>query len=120
MGDADYIHAFQKVVLPIGLEFAPDLVMSKSIQSKVSEHSGYEVTSTVSAGFDAAAGDELGECLVSPAGYAHMTHMLAGLANGRMVVALEVSIILKCIQLWILTSSGHRGGTIWIQSRSRL
>lgn len=110
MGDADYIHAFQKVVLPIGLEFAPDLVMSKSIQSKVSEHSGYEVTSTVSAGFDAAAGDELGECLVSPAGYAHMTHMLAGLANGRMVVALEVSIILKCIQLWILTGSGHKGG----------
>lgn len=46
---------------------------------------------SVSAGFDAAAGDELGECLVSPAGYAHMTHMLAGLANGRMVVALEVS-----------------------------
>jgi len=49
---------------------------------------------SVSAGFDAAAGDELGECLVSPAGYAHMTHMLAGLANGRMVVALEVSTIL--------------------------
>ena len=44
----------------------------------------------VSAGFDAAAGDELGECLVSPAGYAHMTHMLSGLASGRLVVALEV------------------------------
>ncbi|KAF7782606.1 hypothetical protein Agabi119p4_1982 [Agaricus bisporus var. burnettii] len=70
VGDADYIYAFQKVILPIGLEFAPDLVM-------------------ISAGFDAAAGDELGECLVTPAGYAHMTHMLAGLANGRMVVALE-------------------------------
>lgn len=46
--------------------------------------------SSVSAGFDAAAGDDLGECFVSPAGYAHMTHMLAGLAGGRMVVALEV------------------------------
>lgn len=46
--------------------------------------------SIVSAGFDAAAGDDLGECDVSPAGFAHMTHMLAGLANGRMVVALEV------------------------------
>lgn len=44
----------------------------------------------VSAGFDAADGDELGECLVTPAGYAHMTHMLCGLANGRVVVALEV------------------------------
>lgn len=44
----------------------------------------------VSAGFDAAAGDDLGECYVTPAGYAHMTHMLSGLANGRLVVALEV------------------------------
>lgn len=46
--------------------------------------------SVVSAGFDAAAGDDLGECYVTPAGYAHMTHMLSGLANGRLVVALEV------------------------------
>jgi acetoin utilization deacetylase AcuC-like enzyme len=44
----------------------------------------------VSAGFDAAAGDELGECFVTPTGYAHMTHMLSGLAGGRLVVALEV------------------------------
>lgn len=44
----------------------------------------------VSAGFDAAEGDELGECHVSPAGYAHMTHMLSGLAGGKVVVALEV------------------------------
>ncbi|KAK7057123.1 histone deacetylase clr3 [Favolaschia claudopus] len=40
--------------------------------------------------FDAAEGDDLGECLVSPAGYAHMPYMLAGLASGRLVVALEV------------------------------
>lgn len=46
--------------------------------------------SSVSAGFDAADGDELGECFVSPTGYAHMTHMLSGLAGGRLVVALEV------------------------------
>ncbi|KAJ7647266.1 histone deacetylase complex protein [Roridomyces roridus] len=70
MGDADYIHAFQKIVMPIATEFAPELVI-------------------ISAGFDAAAGDELGECFVSPAGYAHMTYMLGGLAGGRMVVALE-------------------------------
>ncbi|KAJ4483351.1 histone deacetylase complex protein [Lentinula aciculospora] len=70
MGDADYIHAFQRVVMPIAMEFAPELVI-------------------ISAGFDAALGDELGECKVSPAGYAHMTHMLSGLAGGRLVVALE-------------------------------
>ncbi|KAF8345892.1 histone deacetylase complex protein [Amanita rubescens] len=70
MTDADYLHAFQKIVMPIALEFAPELVI-------------------ISAGFDAAAGDDLGECHVTPAGYAHMTHMLAGLAGGKLAVALE-------------------------------
>lgn len=28
MTDADYIHAFQKVVMPIAMEFAPELVIS--------------------------------------------------------------------------------------------
>lgn len=45
---------------------------------------------SVSAGFDAAEGDELGECKVTPAAYAQMTHMLMGLAGGKVVVALEV------------------------------
>ena len=30
MGDADYILAFQKIVMPIAMEFAPELVMSQS------------------------------------------------------------------------------------------
>ena len=30
MRDADYIHAFQKIVMPIALEFAPELVISAS------------------------------------------------------------------------------------------
>ena len=46
----------------------------------------------VSAGFDAAEGDELGECNVTPTGYAHMTAMLCTLAEGRVLVALEVRI----------------------------
>jgi acetoin utilization deacetylase AcuC-like enzyme len=29
MTDADYIHAFQKIVMPIATQFAPDLVMSE-------------------------------------------------------------------------------------------
>jgi acetoin utilization deacetylase AcuC-like enzyme len=49
----------------------------------------------VSAGFDAADGDILGECCVTPAGYAHMTYMLSTLAGGKVVVALEVSLSLK-------------------------
>lgn len=28
MGDADYLLAFQKIVMPIALEFAPELVVS--------------------------------------------------------------------------------------------
>ena len=70
MTDADYMLAFQQVVMPICIEFDPDLVM-------------------ISAGFDAAAGDPLGQCFVSPAGFAHMTHMLMQLAKGRVVACLE-------------------------------
>jgi histone deacetylase 6 len=70
MGDADYIYAFQQVVMPIATEFNPDLVI-------------------IAAGFDAAEGDMLGGCKVTPAGYAHMTHMLMSLANGKMAVCLE-------------------------------
>lgn len=43
----------------------------------------------MAAGFDAAAGDELGGCFVTPACYAHMTHMLMTLANGKVAVCLE-------------------------------
>ncbi|KAF2084740.1 hypothetical protein K490DRAFT_48424 [Saccharata proteae CBS 121410] len=70
MGDSDYIYAFQQVVMPIAQEFNPDLVI-------------------VSAGFDAAEGDRLGGCHVTPPCYAHMTHMLMSLANGKLVVCLE-------------------------------
>ena len=31
MGDADYLYAFQKLVMPIAYEFAPDLVISKNL-----------------------------------------------------------------------------------------
>nr|XP_032634783.1 histone deacetylase 6 [Chelonoidis abingdonii] len=70
MGDAEYLAAFHRLVLPIAYQFAPELVL-------------------VSAGFDAARGDPLGGCLVSPEGYAHMTHLLLGLAGGRVVLVLE-------------------------------
>ena len=45
----------------------------------------------VAAGFDAALGDQLGGCFVTPTCYAHMAHMLSPLANGKVVVCLEVS-----------------------------
>jgi histone deacetylase 6 len=70
MGDGEYMAAFQRIVMPIAQEFDPDLVV-------------------ISAGFDAAAGDELGGCFVSPECYSHMTHMLMSLANGKVAVCLE-------------------------------
>ncbi|KAG6153341.1 hypothetical protein E4U46_006745 [Claviceps purpurea] len=70
MGDGEYLAAFQKIVMPIAKEFNPDLVV-------------------ISAGFDAADGDELGGCFVTPPCYAHMTHMLMSLADGKVAVCLE-------------------------------
>lgn len=78
MGDGEYMAAFQKIVMPIAQEFDPDLVI-------------------VSAGFDAAAGDELGGCWVSPACYSHMTHMLMSLADGKVAVCLEGGYNLRAI-----------------------
>jgi len=89
MGDAEYLWAFQKIVMPIAMEFAPDLVIGKSIHV-FEELSMMFKAHLVSAGFDAAEGDELGECNVTPTGYAHMTAMLCTLAEGRVLVALEV------------------------------
>lgn len=70
MGNAEYLAAFDHVIMPIAREFDPELVL-------------------VSCGFDAARGDPLGGCDITPVGYAHMTAMLQTLANGRVVVALE-------------------------------
>ncbi|PZC92245.1 AcuC, Deacetylase, histone deacetylase and acetoin utilization protein [Pyrenophora tritici-repentis] len=78
MGDAEYLYAFQEVVMPIATEFDPDLVI-------------------ISAGFDAAEGDLLGGCFVTPACYGHMTHMLMRLAKGKLVVCLEGGYNLRSI-----------------------
>lgn len=78
MGDGEYLAAFQKIVMPIAQEFDPDLVI-------------------ISAGFDAADGDELGGCFVTPNCYAHMTHMLMSLAGGKLAVCLEGGYNLRAI-----------------------
>jgi histone deacetylase 6 len=70
MGNAEYLLAFDRVLMPIAKRFQPDLVL-------------------VSAGFDAADGDLLGEMRVTPDGFGAMTARLQGLASGRVVLALE-------------------------------
>lgn len=49
MGDAEYMAAFDDLLMPVARQFNPDLVL-------------------ISAGFDAAAGDPLGGCSLTPAG----------------------------------------------------
>lgn len=80
MGDADYLFAFQHVVMPIAYDFDPDLVL-------------------IASGFDAARGDQLGGCFVSPECYAHMTHMLMSVAGGKVVACLEGGYNLDSISL---------------------
>ena len=70
MGDAEYVHAMDELIMPVATSFDPDIVL-------------------VSAGFDGARGDPLGGCDITPAGYAHMAHRLLALAGGRMAVVLE-------------------------------
>ncbi|KAM5290542.1 protein deacetylase HDAC6 isoform 2-T6 [Glossophaga mutica] len=70
VGDSEYLAAWHRLVLPIAYEFNPELVL-------------------VSAGFDAAWRDPLGGCQLSPEGYAHLTHLLMGLAGGRIILILE-------------------------------
>ena len=57
IGDAEYLAAFYHVIMPIVTAFAPELTF-------------------ISAGFDAAEGDPLGGCCLTPNGYGQMTQML--------------------------------------------
>ena len=52
----------------------------------------------VSCGFDAGEGDHLGGYHVTPAGYAHMTRLLMGVAQGKLVLALEGGRLIVCIK----------------------
>ncbi len=78
MGDAEHLAAFDRVLLPIARLFAPDFVL-------------------VSAGFDAAEGDPLGDMHETPAGYARLTRRLQTLAGGRVALALEGGYNLEAI-----------------------
>uniref|UniRef100_A0A6I8NBU1 Histone deacetylase domain-containing protein n=1 Tax=Ornithorhynchus anatinus TaxID=9258 RepID=A0A6I8NBU1_ORNAN len=74
MGNADYLAVFFHVLLPLALEFNPELVL-------------------VSAGYDSGIGDPEGEMVATPECFAHLTHLLQPLAGGRLCVVLEVSVL---------------------------
>lgn len=70
MGDNEYVAVFQRIIMPIAYEFNPELVI-------------------ISAGFDAAIGDPLGGCKVTPEAFGYFTHWLSSLANGKVILCLE-------------------------------
>ncbi|KAJ8393479.1 hypothetical protein AAFF_G00059520 [Aldrovandia affinis] len=70
MKDGDYVSAFQQLLLPVACEFQPQLVL-------------------VAAGFDSVDGDPKGEMSASPRCFSLLTHLLQGVAQGRLVLALE-------------------------------
>ena len=78
VGDSDYLAAFDYAIMPACREFGPDLIY-------------------VSAGFDAARGDPLGGCDVTPSGYGQMLHQLSSLAGGKVIVVLEGGYNLRSI-----------------------
>ncbi|PIN00900.1 Histone deacetylase complex, catalytic component RPD3 [Handroanthus impetiginosus] len=69
-GDADYLAVWDHILIPVAKEFNPDMII-------------------ISAGFDAAIGDPLGGCRVSPYGYSIMLAKLMEFAGGKIVMALE-------------------------------
>lgn len=69
-GDADYLAAWDHILIPVVKEFNPEMII-------------------ISAGFDAAIGDPLGGCRVSPYGYSIMLDKLMEFAGGKIVMALE-------------------------------
>lgn len=69
-GDADYIAVWDHVLLPVAEAYNPDIVL-------------------VSAGFDAAIGDPLGGCCITPFGYSTMLKKLMRFARGKIVLVLE-------------------------------
>eukprot|EP01121_Diplochlamys_sp_Union-15-3_P008735 TRINITY_DN2334_c0_g1_i2.p1 TRINITY_DN2334_c0_g1~~TRINITY_DN2334_c0_g1_i2.p1 ORF type:complete len:276 (-),score=51.83 TRINITY_DN2334_c0_g1_i2:135-962(-) len=70
MGDAEYVAAFERILIPIATEFQPELVL-------------------VSSGFDCAKGDPIGRMKVTPAGFAKMTEIVCKIGKGRVVLVLE-------------------------------
>ncbi|CAK7344157.1 unnamed protein product [Dovyalis caffra] len=69
-GDADYLAVWDHILIPVAKKFDPDMII-------------------VSAGFDAALGDPLGGCHLTPYGYSVMLKKLMDFAQGKIVLALE-------------------------------
>ncbi|XP_055999659.1 histone deacetylase 6-like isoform X2 [Ostrea edulis] len=98
MADHDYLAIFHQILMPIASEFDPELVLISA---------GYDCALgcpefnpdfvVVSAGYDSAIGDPKGQMGVTPAAFAHLTHKVMSLAQGRVAVILEGGYCLKSL-----------------------
>ncbi|XP_076027898.1 polyamine deacetylase HDAC10 [Genypterus blacodes] len=70
MKNSDYLSVFCHLLLPVAYEFCPDLVL-------------------VCAGFDSAIGDPEGHMCATPDIFAHLSHLLMNLAEGKLCLVLE-------------------------------
>lgn len=70
MGNGDYLAIFQQLVVPVAVEYQPELII-------------------ISAGYDAALGCPEGKMEVTPAFYPHLLNSLMKLAQSRIAVVLE-------------------------------
>jgi acetoin utilization deacetylase AcuC-like enzyme len=95
MGDREYLRVFRDVLMPVGREYKPELVL-------------------VSAGFDAHREDPLGGMELSSAGYAAIATEILGLAReacgGRAVFALEGGYNLRALSESIAAVLGVMSG----------
>mmetsp|Transcript_6885 Transcript_6885/g.18482 ORF Transcript_6885/g.18482 Transcript_6885/m.18482 type:complete len:208 (+) Transcript_6885:656-1279(+) len=89
--DGDYLQCMLHVVLPVAHQFQPDMIV-------------------VAAGFDAAHGDFFGQTCISPACYAHMTHMLLGLAPCLFVLegGYNLDATARCVEACLRVMLGAR------------
>ncbi|XP_024969962.1 histone deacetylase 5 [Cynara cardunculus var. scolymus] len=87
-GDADYNAVWDYILIPVAREFNPDIIL-------------------ISAGFDAAIGDPLGGCRITPHGYSIMLKKLMEFSKGKIVMALEggynlnslANSVLACVEM---------------------
>jgi acetoin utilization deacetylase AcuC-like enzyme len=89
MGDAEYLRVFREVVVPVGKQYQPELIL-------------------VSAGFDAHRDDPLGGMALTEDGYAAITSEILGLArdtcDGRAVFVLEGGYNLEALEKSIVST----------------
>ncbi|KAJ8535998.1 hypothetical protein K7X08_034399 [Anisodus acutangulus] len=94
VGDKDYIFAFEQVVLPIGVfRKQPFYLPSEDLPCCIGALDFNPDFTIISAGFDAARGDPLGCCDVTPAGYASMTQMWSAFYNLRSISSSATAVI---------------------------